>query len=80
KLIPILKVLEKEVISILKDRINKGILKYSYTAYRNPFFLIKKKDSKIYLINLVTKINSIIIYNATLLLGTNKFLKDFIIY
>ncbi|KAK2006485.1 hypothetical protein LZ32DRAFT_543896, partial [Colletotrichum eremochloae] len=49
-------------------------------AYRNPFFLIRKKDSKIYLINLATKINSVTLRDATLPPSTNKFLEDFTIY
>ncbi len=46
------------MIEILKDRVKKGILKPNHSPYRNPWFLIKKKEKDKYrLINIIIKIN-----------------------
>jgi hypothetical protein len=46
---------------ILKDRINKGILEPYYRPYRNPWFIIKKKDKKYRLVNHAAELNKYII-------------------
>ncbi len=50
------------VIEIFKDRVEKGVFKLSYNPYRNPWFLMKKKEKGKYrLINIVIEINRVII-------------------
>src|SRR5208282_2143999 len=49
--IPIPKPLMLKVMEVLYDRIKRGILEKVYRAYRNPWFLVKKKDGGLRLIN-----------------------------
>ncbi len=56
------------------------MLEESYRPYRNPAFLVAKKDRGLRLINLAVKINIVIKYNINLLLNIKEFSKDFIIY
>ncbi|KAK6206862.1 putative gag-pol poly protein [Colletotrichum tabaci] len=77
KSIPIPRALEDDVITILKDRIRKGILEQSHAAYRNPFFLVRKKDGKMRLINSATKMNGVTLRDAALPPGADEFSEDF---
>ena len=66
---------------MLKNRVKKGIFKPSYNPYRNPWFLIKKKEKGKYrLINIIIKINRVIIRDANFPPSINKFSKKFIKY
>lgn len=55
--IPIPKGLESKVIDVLRDCIKKGVLEESYASYRNPWFLVVKKDRGVRFINSATRIN-----------------------
>src|SRR6266498_5221298 len=69
------------VIEILKNRVKKDIFKLNYGPYRNPWFLIKKKEkSKYRLINITIKINRVIIRNTNLPPSVNEFFKKFTEY
>ncbi|KAH7247230.1 hypothetical protein B0J15DRAFT_353952, partial [Fusarium solani] len=46
KSIPIPKGCEKEVIKLLRTRMERGILEEGHGPYRNPFFLVQKKDGQ----------------------------------
>jgi hypothetical protein len=64
---------------MLKEWLNKGVLKYFKELYRNLWFLVKKKKLEEYkLINLAIHLNAIIRQNANLLLLVNKFVDEFI--
>ena len=66
---------------MLKDRVKKNIFKPSHDPYRNPWFLIKKKEKGKYrLINVIIEINRVIIRDANLPPSINKFSKKFIGY
>jgi hypothetical protein len=65
---------------MLRNRIRYGFLEQSYTSYYNVWFFIRKKDSKIRLINSVTKMNTVIIRDIFILLEADKFAEDFAIY
>jgi hypothetical protein len=65
---------------MLRNRIRYGFLEQSYASYRNVWFLIRKKDSKMRLINLVTKMNTVTIRDAFIPPGADEFVKDFVIY
>jgi len=66
---------------MFKDRVEKGIFKSSYDLYRNPWFLVKKKEKNKYrLINTIIKINRVIVRNANLPPSINKFSEKFADY
>src|SRR6266498_1048025 len=66
------------MIEMLKNRVEKGIFKLSYGPYRNPWFLIKKKEKGKYrLINTAIKINRVIIRDVNLPPSVNEFFKEF---
>src|SRR6266511_5881101 len=69
------------VIDIFKDRVEKGVFKLSYNSYRNPWFLMKKKEKGKYrLINTVMEINCVIVRDANLPLFINEFSEEFVGY
>ena len=66
---------------MLKNKLNKGVLKYLKELYRNPWFLVKKKKPRKYrLINSTIYLNIIIRRDVNLLLLINKFINEFIDY
>jgi hypothetical protein len=65
------------MIEILKNRIDKGILKSYYGPYRNPWFIVKKKDEKYRLINHAAELNRYTIRDANMSLNIDIFLKKF---
>jgi hypothetical protein len=66
------------IIKILKNRINKEILKLYHKLYRNLWFIVKKKDKKYRLINHAAELNKHIIRDANMPLNINTFLKKFV--
>jgi hypothetical protein len=67
------------VVKMLKERLNKEVLKYFKELYKNLWFLIKKKKLREYrLINSAIYLNTIMRQNANLLLLVNKFINKFI--
>ena len=74
---PISKALNQTVIEMLNDRIDKGMLKPCHGFYRNPWFLIKKKDGKYRLVNYAVKLNKVTIRDANLFPAVNSFSEEF---
>ncbi len=63
---------------MLRERFQKSFIELSHALYRNPYFLIKKKEENKYrLINNVVKINRVIIKNGNLSLVIDEFSKEF---
>src|SRR6266498_725314 len=63
---------------MLREYLQKGLIESSYTLYKNPYFLIKKKEENKYrLINNAIKINRVIIRDGNLPPAINKFSKEF---
>jgi len=63
---------------MLKERLDKGILKYSEGPYKNLWFLVKKKTLRDYrLINSVTHLNIITRRDVNLLQSVNEFTEEF---
>src|SRR6266487_3833376 len=63
---------------MLRERLQKNLIEPSYTLYRNPYFLVKKKEENKYrLINNVVKINRIIIRDGNLPPAIDKFSEEF---
>ena len=66
---------------ILKERLDKRVLKYFKRLYKNLQFLIKKKTLKDYkLINSIIYLNIIIRRDVNLLPSIDEFIKEFIDY
>ena len=66
---------------MLKERLNKRVLKYFKRPYKNLQFLIKKKTLKDYkLINSIIYLNIIIKQDINLLSLIDEFIKEFINY
>jgi len=69
------------VIEIFKDRVEKDVFELSYGPYRNPWFLVKKKEKGKYrLINTTIKINRMIVRDINLPPSINKFSEKFAEY
>ncbi len=69
------------MIEMLKDRVKKDIFKPSYSPYRNPWFLVKKKEKGKYrLINIIIEINRVIVRDINLPPSINEFFEEFIKY
>jgi hypothetical protein len=62
---------------ILKNRINREILKPYHEPYRNPWFIVKKKNKKYRLVNYAAELNRHTIRDANMPLNVNIFLKKF---
>ena len=58
---PVPRKLREVVIEMLQDRINRGTLELCKSQYRNPWFLVAKKDKGYWLINNAQKINGVTI-------------------
>ena len=61
---------------MFRDRLKRGIIKESYTPYRNTWFLVRKKDSKYQLINSAIKLNIITIRDAIIPPSTDEYTAD----
>src|SRR6266487_7062091 len=63
---------------MLRERLQKDLIELFYTLYRNPYFLIKKKEKNKYrLINNVVEINRVTIKNGNLPPAVNEFSEEF---
>ena len=66
---------------MLKDRLKKRVLEKYKGAYQNPQFLVAKKEVGEYqLINIVIKINEVILRDTNLPPLVDKFLEEFVGY
>jgi hypothetical protein len=73
----VFKVLMKTIAEIIKNRIKNDVLKFCYEFYRNSWFLVKKKKKKYRLINVVLKMNRVIIRDANLSSTIDEFSEKF---
>ena len=71
------KALKSTVIKLVKDRKRKEVLEDYYKPYRNPYFLVRKKNKGYRLINIAININRVTIKDINLLPLSNKFLEKF---
>ncbi len=64
---------------MIKNRIKNDVLEFCYEFYRNSWFLVKKKKKEKYsLINVVLKMNRVIIRNANLSSAIDEFSEEFV--
>ncbi len=78
KAIPISPALLFKCIEIFRDRIAKGMLEEGYRLYRNPWFLVAKKDGRLYLINDIQLINKITIRDMFCPPGAETYIVEFV--
>jgi hypothetical protein len=74
---PIPKALNQTVIEMLNNRVNKRMLESCHGPYRNPWFLVTKKNGKYRLVNHAVKFNKITIRDANLFPAVNSFSEEF---
>jgi hypothetical protein len=74
---PIPKALLPVVIRMLQERLKNGILEYGDGPYRNPWFLVRKKNGKYRLINAAMEINKRSIRDANLPPSVDEFSEEF---
>jgi hypothetical protein len=74
---PIPKALNQTVIKMLNDQVDKGVLEPCHGPYRNPWFLVKKKDGKYRLVNHAVEFNKVTIRDANLPPAVNFFSEEF---
>ena len=73
---PTPRALRPEINKILLDRLDTRIIELSYSLYRNPQFLVKKKDNRHRIINSTVYINAITKRDSLLPPNIDKFIKD----
>ena len=71
------KALKETVIRILKERIRLGLLEDYNRAYRNPWFLVKKKLNAYRIVDTIIYRNKVIIKDTNLSPNIDKFSEDF---
>lgn len=74
---PVPKALKKTVIKMLKERLAAGLLEPCDGAYRNPWFLVKKKSGLYRLVDAAMHINKVTIKDANLPPDVDEFSEDF---
>ena len=62
---------------MLQERIDRGVLEDCHGPYRNPWFLVAKKDGKYRLINAATNLNSITLKDGCLPPNVKGFIDQF---
>ena len=75
---PLPRALVPMVIEMLKDRLQRGTLEPCHGPYRNPWFIVKKKEKNKYrLINAALDMNKVTIRDANLPPSVDEFSEDF---
>ena len=66
-----------KAMDIIRERLQKGVIEESHGAYRNPWFLVQKKDGGLRLINNATKYNAVTVRDAFIPTGSEEIAKEF---
>jgi hypothetical protein len=74
---PIPRKLREVVIDMVQERINRGTLELCKSQYRNPWFLVAKKDKGYRLINNAQKINGVTVRDANPPPNPDEFAEEF---
>ncbi|KAK6215417.1 putative gag-pol poly protein [Colletotrichum tabaci] len=75
--IPIPKALLPKAFEVIRQRVARGIIEESHAAYRNPWFLVLKKDGGLRLINSATKVNAVTLRDAWQPPSADEFSEEF---
>ena len=73
---PVPRALKKELVEMLQERIDAGILEQCHGPYRNPWFLVKKKNGKHRFINSAIYVNAVTIRDALIPPNVDEFAED----
>lgn len=74
---PVPKALTEEVRKMVRERLNAGTLEFCHGPYRNPWFLVKKKDKGYRMINAAMNMNKVTIRDANLPPESDEFAEEF---
>ena len=74
---PVPKALKETVIRMLKERMRSGLLEDCNRAYRNPWFLVKKKSGAYRMVDTAMYMNKVTIKDANLPPDVDEFSEDF---
>jgi len=75
---PVPRALMGKVVDMLKDRIKRGTMEYSHGPYRNPWFLVAKKEKGEYrLVVAAMKMNGVTIRDGNLPPQVDEFSEEF---
>jgi hypothetical protein len=74
---PIPRKLREVVMEMVQERINRGTLELCKSQYRNPWFLVAKKDKGYRLINNAQKVNGVTIRDANPPPNPDEFAEEF---
>jgi hypothetical protein len=74
---PIPKALVPIVCDMLRERLQAGVLEPCYGPYRNPWFLVKKKNGKYRLVNAAMEYNKHTVRDANLPPSVDEFSEEF---
>ena len=77
KQFPVPRKLRDVVREMIQQRLDRETLEYSKSPYRNPWFLVAKKDAGYRLINNAQKINSVTVRDANLPPNPDEFSEEF---
>lgn len=74
---PVPRALQETVCKMLRERLEQGILEYCNGPYRNPWFIVKKKNGMYRLVNAAMNINRVTIKDANLPPSPDTFAEEF---
>lgn len=74
---PVPKALVKTVVEMLRERLKQGLLERCNGPYRNPWFLVKKKNGMFRLVNAAMSINAVTVRDANLPPVADEFAEEF---
>ena len=74
---PIPRALRETIKEMLRERVARGTLERCHGPYRNPWFLVKKKDAKYRIVNAAMWLNKVTIRDATLPPTADEFAERF---
>ena len=62
---------------MLQERLQKGVLEYCDGPYRNPWFLVRKKNGKYRMVNVAMCINKVTVRDANMPPDADEFVEEF---
>jgi hypothetical protein len=74
---PVAPAVEEECVAMINDRLDRGNLERCDSQYRNPWFLVKKKDGKHRMINNAQHMNRVTLRDANLAPTADEFSERF---